>query len=171
MIVVKPQVRQSGVPHSTRCTCDKPCRFVRLCGNQNPRVFRHRPKKGWKSCSASIGVYPEIAIARPRCRQITDAQHQRCLIRLVRDVAHRLPLDAQRRATAPFAHGMGRLDVRDELASSSRRQSFFDRTSCKMCLSRLRSATSCFSCRFSSSSCFRRLNSPTPRPPYTFFQR
>ena len=48
---------------------------------------------------------------------------------------------------------------------------FFDRTFCRMCLARLRSATSCFSCPFSSSSCFRRLSSPTPRPPYTFFQR
>ena len=36
---------------------------------------------------------------------------------------------------------MCRLDVRDHLAPSSRRQSFFDSTSCRMCLSRLRSAT------------------------------
>lgn len=41
----------------------------------------------------------------------------------------------------------------------------------KMCLSRLRSATSCFSCRFSASKCFKRLSSPTPRSHYTFFQR
>ncbi len=25
-----------------RAACDKPCRFVRLCGNQSPEVFRHR---------------------------------------------------------------------------------------------------------------------------------
>jgi hypothetical protein len=35
-------------------------------------------------------------------------------------------LDAQRRATAPLAYGVGRLDVRDELAPSSRRQSLWD---------------------------------------------
>ena len=36
-----------------------------------------------------------------------------------------------RRPTAPLTYGMVRLDVRDEFASSSRRQSFFARTSCK----------------------------------------
>lgn len=45
---------------------------------------------------------------------------------------------------------------------------FFAETSCRTCLSKPRSAISCFSCRFSSSSCFSRLSSPTPRPPYTF---
>jgi len=42
----------------------------------------------------------------------------------VRDVAHRRPFDAQGRAVAPFAYNVGHLDVPDEFASSSRRQSF-----------------------------------------------
>jgi hypothetical protein len=66
----------------------------------------------------------------------------------VRHVAHRRPVDAERKATAPLADRVGRLDVRDELAPPPRRQSFFASTSCKMCLSRLRSATSCFNLRF-----------------------
>lgn len=40
-----------------------------------------------------------------------------------------------------------------------------------MFLSRLRSATSCVSSWFSSSSCFTRRHSPTPSPQYIFFQR
>ena len=45
MIVVRRQVRRPGLPQPLRGTCDKPCRFARLCGNQNPEVFRHLPKR------------------------------------------------------------------------------------------------------------------------------
>jgi hypothetical protein len=45
-----------------------------------------------------------------------DAQPQRRLIRLVRHVAHRRAVDAEREATAPLADAMGRLVVRDDLA-------------------------------------------------------
>lgn len=38
----------------------------------------------------------------------------------------------------PFAHPVRRLDVRNKLAPPPRRQSFFARTSCKMCLSNAR---------------------------------
>ena len=40
----------------------------------------------------------------------------------------------------------------------------FESTSCNICLSRLKSTTNCFSFLFSSSSCFRRRSSGTPRP-------
>src|SRR5690606_37390494 len=46
---------------------------------------------------------------------------------------------------------------------------FFRSASCKMLLSSERSATSCFSFRFSSLSCFSSRSSETPRPPYFFF--
>ena len=49
-------------------------------------------------------------------------------------------------------------------------QSFFLRTSCSICLSRVRSAMICFNLKFSSSSCLSLLSSGTPRPPYFFFQ-
>ena len=77
-------------------------------------------------------------------------QHQRRLVRPVRHIPYRRPIDAERLATAPFADTVGRLNVRDDLAPPPRRQSFFAKTSCRMCLSRLRSATSCLSLRFSS---------------------
>ena len=44
-------------------------------------------------------------------------------------------------------------------------QSFFRNTSWSICLSGLRSATICFSLKFSSSNCRRRRSSETPKPP------
>ena len=57
-----------------------------------------------------------------------------------------------------------------QLAFASRLHSFFWMTSCSICLSRLRSATMRLSRAFSSSSCFKRRSSLTPRPQYFFFQ-
>jgi hypothetical protein len=57
-----------------------------------------------------------------------------------------------------------------ELLSLRRPWSFFRRTSCSMTLSRLRSATSCLSLRFSYSSWRSRRSSETPIPPNFFFQ-
>ena len=45
MIIGRRQVRRLEPPQPTSGTCDKPCRFVRLCGNQNLEVFRHLPKR------------------------------------------------------------------------------------------------------------------------------
>lgn len=45
MIVGRRQVRRPGLPQPMSGTCDKPCRFVRSCGNQNLDVFRHLPKR------------------------------------------------------------------------------------------------------------------------------
>lgn len=114
---------------------------------------------------AQQDVDSEVAVAHPALGQITDAHPQRCLIGLGRAVADARPADAERGAAAPLAHPVRLLNLVHELASPSRRQSFFASTSCRMCLSRLRSATSCLSLRFSSSSCFSRRNSPVPRPP------
>lgn len=44
-IVVRRQVGRPELPQSMRATCDKPCRFVRLCGNQSLEVFRHRSER------------------------------------------------------------------------------------------------------------------------------
>lgn len=48
-------------------------------------------------------------------------------------------------------------------------QRFFRMTSCRICLSNVRSATIRFNRAFSSSSIFRRLSSVTPRSPNFFF--
>ena len=52
-----------------------------------------------------------------------------------------------------------------------RPQSFFESTSCNIFLSRLRSATNCFSFLFSSSKVRSRRNSATPSPANRFFHR
>jgi len=60
---------------------------------------------------------------------------------------------------------------RTKATAMTKRQSFFASTSCNIALSSVRSATSCFSFRFSSSSCFIRRNSATLALAYCFFQR
>jgi hypothetical protein len=59
MIVVTRQVRRPALPQPMRDTCGKPCRFVRLYGNQDLEVFRHLPQRGGALQSASIGVCPD----------------------------------------------------------------------------------------------------------------
>jgi len=83
------------------------------------------------------------------------------LVDINRQRLTRLGIDDERQAATPLTGAMGRLYVRDKVAPTSRRQSIFARTSCRMCLSRLRSATSCFSLRFSTSICLTRRSSPT----------
>lgn len=58
----------------------------------------------------------KIAIAHPCCHQIMNAQPQRRLVRLLRHVAHRRAVDAEREATAPLADAVGRLAKRGDLA-------------------------------------------------------
>src|SRR5258705_8604340 len=62
------------------------------------------------------------------------------------------------------------IDLHHQHPFLSRPQNFFLTTSCRMCLSKVRSATSCFSFRFSSSKSRNRRSSLTPIPPYFRFQ-
>ena len=66
--------------------------------------------------------------------------------------------------SSSLADLVARLAALDTFTKSSRPQSFFDSTSCKICLSRLRSATNDFKRLFSSSSCFKRRSSSVPKP-------
>jgi hypothetical protein len=75
----------------------------------------------------------EVMRRHPRPRQVVDAQPQRSLVRLDRNVADQRTIDVKRRAAAPLADTMRRLDGRDELALSPTSQSFFDSTSCRIC--------------------------------------
>lgn len=53
---------------------------------EKPRFFQLRHVIHDPTFPAQQDVDPKIALARLRCRQITDTPHQRCLVRLVRDV-------------------------------------------------------------------------------------
>src|SRR5215469_7675900 len=70
----------------------------------------------------------------------------------------------------PFAETICLAHVPYQFAPHGGPQTFFDKTSCRMCLSNVRSATSVFNFRFSSRSCRSSRNSLTPTPAYRFFQ-
>src|SRR5438552_3763862 len=74
-------------------------------------------------------------------------------------------------AGVPLAHLILHLDVAHDCPKSRRRYQFFESTSFNARLSSVSSATTCFSFRFSSSTCFSRFASPLSIPPYFAFQR
>src|SRR5438876_11488753 len=74
-------------------------------------------------------------------------------------------------AGVPLAHLVLDLDVAHDCPKSRRHYQFFESTSFNARLSSVSSATTCFSFRFSSSSCFSLLASPLSIPPYFAFQR
>ena len=104
-----------------------------------------------------------IALAPPRLCNPPSAMPQKRMVVPRRAIADRRAVQPQRRSAPPLANPVGFLELPDQLAPTTRLQSFFAITSCNIALSRLRSTTSCLSLRFSSSSCFSRRSSPTPR--------
>src|SRR5215216_7966242 len=105
-----------------------------------------------------------VTVTHTRCSQVFQTQSQFCLrispVAIVIDGPLQfqhptgssfrdLKTTAQKLRLDPFAH---------------RLQNFFLSTSCSMCLSRVRSATSAFSFLFSSSNCRSRVSSAIPMP-------
>jgi transposase len=86
-------------------------------------------------------------------------------------VTHRRTPDTDHFAGSPLAELVSDLQPLHQSPLADGLQNFFESTSCSIFLSRLRSASSCLSFWFSSSSCFNRRTSATPRPAYLFFQR
>lgn len=111
------------------------------------------------SFTAEQDVDPEVAISHPALRDVPDAHDQRRLIGSNGPVSYAPPIKSQHRATTRSLTACTGHSRDAEQASN-----FFYRTSCRMCLSKRRSAASCLSFRFSSSSCFSRRSSPTPNP-------
>src|SRR5262249_7945134 len=109
-------------------------------------------------------MQPPVAITHAHGRQVPQANPQFRTLR-----AHaRIPVTRARkpepRTRPTFTHLVRHTQFPHQQTAAPRLQTFFDNTSCSIFLSRLRSATSCFSFRFSSSSCFSRRNSDTPSP-------
>src|ERR1700694_61275 len=77
---------------------------------------------------------------------------------------------ARQPARTLLAHLELLMDPQGELTPSCRPQVFFLSTSCRMCRSRVRSATRRFNRAFSSRNCLSWRSSLTPRLPYFFFQ-
>ena len=55
MIVVRRQIRRSVRPQSMRAECHKPCRFVRVCGNQSTEVSHHRSERARSHTQRQFG--------------------------------------------------------------------------------------------------------------------
>ena len=97
-------------------------------------------------------VNPPITVMHAGFRDLTDTQAQCTVIGRHRAVTERTAADLQRKTDLPFAGPVTRLQLPDPFTQPCQRQVFFASTSCSIALSRLRSATSFFSRRFSSSS-------------------
>ncbi len=117
------------------------------------------------SGEVALDTQPTVTPVRTRSRQITQPHPQ--LLMPGRHVP--IPLRGAgkcQHATCPtFADFVAGLQARHRVPAAHRRQGFFRSTSCSVALSSVRSATSCFSRRFSSSNCFSRRISLTPNPP------
>src|SRR5579863_9067510 len=116
-------------------------------------------------------INAEVAVAYSRRGQFSNPSSKRGLIVADRAIAVRRTVESQHRASSALAHPVSPLQLPDQLAPTLRPHNFFCSTSCSISLSSERSATSCLSRRFSSSSCFIRRSSLTASPPYCFFQR
>ena len=108
---------------------------------------------------------------RSHGRDLSYAHHKRVLWIANRFIAHHRSITAQRRARSPLRNLVCHLHVLDQLSSLGRLQTFFRRTSCKIALSKLKSATNLLSLEFSSSSCLSLRISVNPIAPNFFFQR
>ncbi|BAK10476.1 hypothetical protein PAJ_0396 [Pantoea ananatis AJ13355] len=108
-------------------------------------------------------------IPYPGFHDLQNTQGYRPIVTPALPVADSSALHQQPTSTA-HADTTGFLQEMHRLALLSRPQNFCFSTSCSISLSRLRSATSFFSCWFSSSGCRRRRSSVTPRPASFFFR-
>src|ERR1700739_2439197 len=77
--------------------------------------------------------------------------------------------DAHQPASAQFIQLIRLSYLAHQFAALGGLQAFFESTSCRMCLSNVRSATMLFSLRFSSRSCRSSRTSFNPNPPYRRF--
>ena len=99
-----------------------------------------------------------ITVPDPRLGNLMDALANRSVIPH-RSVVISRPANLYCPACPSHPHTISLFQVLRQAPLTGGLQSFFVITSWSICLSRLRSATSFFSCLFSSSSCFRRLSS------------
>lgn len=130
-----------------------------LVGGRHPFAHQHRRQ-------------PAIAEPHAPGRQLFQAGSQFAVpLRFSRPIAMRRSSQSHQPAGVPLAHLVLHLDVAHDCPKSARRYQFFERTSFNARLSSVSSATTCFSFRFSSSSCFSRFASPLSIPPYFAFQR
>src|SRR6185437_10427409 len=114
---------------------------------------------------------PPISVPDPAAGQFAQS-HPQCILGIsMMLVPQSRPVNRNQPRRVPLAQIVGLLRPLRQLATHARLQSFFATISCRMCRSRLRSATRRFSLPFSSRSCRSSRSSLSPRPAYFFFQR
>src|ERR1700694_3263403 len=115
---------------------------------------------------------PAVAEAHALGRQVLQPLPQLCVAAgSPPAIAIRRSCQIHQPAGVPFAHGVLPHDITRGCPKSHRLYQFFERTSFRVRLSNVSSATTWFSLRFSSSKCFSFLASPLSIPPYFAFQR
>src|SRR4051794_32667978 len=112
-----------------------------------------------------------IAVADPDRGQLFDALAQWGLVRLAAAIAHRAPMGDDHPAGAPLADAEADPEEVHRGTPLGRPHQFFLSTSWSICLSRVKSATSCFRRRFSSSTSRNLRSSAIPIPANFRFQR
>src|ERR1700730_15222467 len=129
----------------------------------------------------AFGIYPptlspqhyrqsSISVPDPRGGQIPQPHAQFALRIATALITIRPTRDAHQPASSGFTQLIRLSYLAHQLATLDGLQAFFDSTSCKMCLSNVRSATIPFSLRFSSRSCRSSRSSFNPNPAYRRFQ-
>src|SRR5579864_2919433 len=116
-------------------------------------------------------MQPAIAKAPELVRQLAQALPQPLVLALPAAIATGCTPQPHQPAGASLRDRYFRAHHYDRLPPHLRAYHFFATTACNACLSSVRSATRCFSRRFSSSKARRRLASLTSMPPYFAFQR
>src|ERR1700719_2025322 len=111
-----------------------------------------------------------ITVADPRAGQIPQPHTQFALRIATALVAIGPTRDAHQPASSVFTQLIRLSYLAHQLATLDGLQAFFESTSCKMCLSNVRSATIPFSLRFSSRSCRSSRSSCNRRPAYRRLQ-
>ena len=107
-----------------------------------------------------------ITIADSRTSQIPQPHTQLALAIAPALIPIRPTRDSDQPASAQFVQLIRLSYFAHQFAALGGLQAFFESTSCRMCLSNVRSATIPFSLRFSSSNSRSRLSSLTPIPPF-----
>src|SRR5690606_26517986 len=114
---------------------------------------------------------PPVFEARPLGCQLAQSRPQRLLGRPPVAIADRGARRPGHPARPPLREVVPLLQVGHHLAPRGGRHRLFATTSFSAALSSVSSRSSCFSLRFSSSSCLRRRSWLTSSPPYFAFQR
>ena len=170
----KPITHEVHTPSLIRPACSGqgyahlPCSFGPLRRPHLQSLFSvqaiHAFRVYYPTFSAQHYGQPAVSISHSDTGQLSESKTKRHLRILLALVAVRPTCDSDQPTSTAFGQLVCLPHLRDQLPTCCGLQTFFDSTSCRICLSSVRSATNVFSCRFSSRNCRNSRNSLTPTP-------